>query len=182
MMKNIIFLIVLIMGSHLCISQTIRIEGKIVLGNENDKVLVIEKTKIILKQNGFEQIATVNNELGFSFEINSFEMIEITAIPKGIGNISGRSYTFKNIEMRESDTIKIDFPYSLTCKYDKSIENKTCPICKKQDEVIPISYGLISEESNKLLEGNNTNKYKSGGCVVSDCDPNWFCQRDKLDF
>jgi hypothetical protein len=181
-MKNVIFLIIFIIGSYFCVAQPIKIDGKIVLDNEDDKVLVIEKTKIILKQNGFEQITTVNNELGFSFEINNFDMIEITAIPKGIGNISGRSYTFKNIGMRESDTIKIDFPYSLTCKYDKSIENKTCPICKKQDQVIPISYGLISEESNKLLERGNATKYKTGGCVVSDCDPNWFCQRDKLDF
>jgi hypothetical protein len=41
-----------------------------------------------------------------------------------------------------------------------------------------------------VLQVNNVNKiilvgkeeYKSGGCMVSGCDPHWYCKRDKKKF
>jgi hypothetical protein len=84
------------------------------------------------------------------------------------------------------------------CPYQQK-NNKICPFCKKDDTVIPIVYGLIAEIKPKNEDENtiNTNglrmtsqdsgkskkkKYKSGGCVIRDCQPYWFCERDEKEF
>jgi hypothetical protein len=180
-MKNILYIILLTIGFTFCSAQTIKVDGKLILQNEDDRSLVIEQTKVVLEQNGIKQITSVNDELEFSFKIIGFEKIKITMIPQGVGMISSTSYSFKNTELRHNDSISIKIPYSLTCKYDKSKDNKTCPTCKKEDEVIPIAYGLIAEITKKGEE-KKEKKYKSGGCVTSDCDPNWYCKRDNLEF
>ncbi|MEY8847293.1 hypothetical protein AB9K26_00635 [Psychroserpens sp. XS_ASV72] len=180
-MKKHLISTTLIFGFICCYSQNIKVNGKILLENEDDRNNVIQKTKVILSQNGTEQSTKVNENLEFFFEIEGFNDIEVTFEPKGMGNISGRFYTFKNSELRKKDTISLKIPYSLTCKYDKSKDNKTCPTCEREDEVIPIAYGLIAEITKKGEE-KQEKKYKSGGCVISDCDPNWYCKRDNLEF
>src|ERR1051325_10097567 len=32
------------------------------------------------------------------------------------------------------------------CKYDASLNNKTCPVCHKSDKVVPQKYGIITTE------------------------------------
>ncbi len=56
---------------------------------------------------------------------------------------------------------------------------KTCPVCQKHDEVIPIIYG---EPRKRLFKDSLKGKVRLGGCVISDCDPNWFCKRDEKEF
>jgi hypothetical protein len=180
-MKQTLYILLLTFGFLFCSAQTVKVNGKLLLQNEDDRSLVIEKTKVVLEQNGIEQITKVNDSLEFYFEINGLDKIQITITPKGVGRVSGRFYKFKNTELRKNNTISIKIPYSLTCKYDKSKDNKTCPICKKEDEVTPISYGL-GAETTKKGEEKKEEKFKPGGCVVTDCDPNWFCKRDNLEF
>lgn len=181
-MKNIFYILFSIVGFTFCSAQTITIDGKLILQNEDDRNLVIEKTTIVLEQNGVKQVTKVNERLAFSFKINDSEKILITTVSKGIGSIAGRYYTLKNAELKKTDTISIKIPYALTCKYDKSKENKTCPVCKTDNEVIPISYGLTAEIIKEGEEVKNEKKYKPGGCTTSDCDPNWYCKRDNLEF
>ncbi len=180
-MKKQLSIILVIFGVICCSAQNIKVNGKILLENEDDRTNVIGKTKVVLEQNGTKQTAIVNDNLKFFFEIESLNDIKVTFEPKGIGSITGRLYTFKNTELRKKDTISLKLPYALTCKYDKSKDNRTCPTCKKEDEVIPISYGL-NIDITKKDEEKKEKKYKSGGCVVTDCDPNWYCKRDALDF
>ncbi|MCK8482289.1 hypothetical protein [Psychroserpens algicola] len=180
-MKKLLYLTFLTFGFVFCYSQEIKVNGKILLENKDDRENVIEKTKVHLEQNGIKQISIVNENLEFEFNINGFDKILITFEPVGVGSVSGRFYTFKNNTLRKNDTISLKIPYALTCKFDKSVNNKTCPTCKKEDEVIPISYGLIAEITKKDEE-KKEKKYKSGGCVTGDCDPNWYCKRDNLEF
>jgi len=81
---------------------------------------------------------------------------------------------FQNTYMTH-DTVNV-FDIHRFCKYDSSLKNKTCPICKKQDKVIPIAYGLLVSMKG---EGKT---FKAGGCNITYCDPNWYCKRDKLEF
>ncbi|TBW29949.1 carboxypeptidase-like regulatory domain-containing protein [Gramella sp. KN1008] len=71
--------------------------------------------------------------------------------------------------------ISILFPPE--CNFNHN--DMTCPVCNKKDEVIPIVYGLPREEIFKKAEEG---KVKLGGCVVSTCDPQWYCKRDKKSF
>lgn len=83
------------------------------------------------------------------------------------------------------------------CPYEKT-KNNRCPVCKKKDRVIPIIYGLIGEitysnENPNIIETNGIKiisdspiikkkRYKIGGCIISDCQPSWFCERDEKKF
>ena len=66
------------------------------------------------------------------------------------------------------------------CQYDKSLKNKTCPVCNKKDQSIPIVYGLMISTEDK--EDNKAEECYPGGCQISKCDPNWYCKRDKCKF
>ncbi len=81
------------------------------------------------------------------------------------------------------DTItrmRITFPKD--CSFNRHAINKTCPKCKKGDKVFSIFYGLPVFDEKGNVPGRPPEKYQPGGCMVSDCDPTWYCQRDKLEF
>jgi hypothetical protein len=78
--------------------------------------------------------------------------------------------------LKEFENQIIELPYFPTCKYDKTKNNRRCPTCKKKNKVIPIYYGLIGQI------GKKKSNFKSGGCVVTGRDPNWFCERDGTEF
>ncbi len=78
--------------------------------------------------------------------------------------------------------------YSVYCKYDKSAKDKKCPLCGREDNVIPIRYGLIAvivpKKGKHTLKNQNQviEEFFAGGCVVTYCDPNWYCKKDHLKF
>jgi len=64
------------------------------------------------------------------------------------------------------------------CQYDiMGLPN--CPICNRTDETIPILYG---EPTKKSLRRAKKGKIKLGGCLITHCDPHWYCKRDKISF
>ena len=81
------------------------------------------------------------------------------------------------IEVKPDSTTKLYFSYPYSCNYIKS--RNVCPVCSKTDEVIPIIYGEPTTESLKQAENGNA---KIAGCLISNCDPNWYCKRDKKEF
>ena len=58
---------------------------------------------------------------------------------------------------------------------DWKIKYKTCPVCKKKDKVIPITYGLPGKE---LMELSKSGEVILAGCVISTNSPRWYCKRD----
>ena len=61
------------------------------------------------------------------------------------------------------------------CKYESNWKNKRCPVCGKKNKVVPIRYGLL----DLRLDYRNG---EPGGCVITDCDPTWYCRTDSLKF
>jgi len=198
-MKKKLSLILFLFGFIFCFSQNGRIDGKLILEVEEDYELVAEKTKVILTIGNEEKTLTVDKNLEFSFTNLKSDSIRIRTEPHKIGlNIIISGF------LEANEHANINIPYSLTCKYNKSKNNKTCPICKKDDQTIPISYGLtkrINDEEVKKYKSNelivridstsngfikkNWSKKKesySGGCVITGCDPNWYCKRDDYKF
>lgn len=103
-----------------------------------------------------------------------------------IKNVPPGTYTLRVSALgypdRVLDSVKIDsyhpvemnILYPPECKYKDPI--MICPVCKKKDEVIPIVYGLPTQKTMKKAEKEEV---MLGGCVVSGCDPQWFCKRDE---
>ena len=87
-----------------------------------------------------------------------------------------------DIEITNGSLKSITILFPKNCGYNRRGRNNKCPSCKKSDKVIPISYGLpvplYDEQGNIIKEP----KHYSAGCDVSDCDPGWYCERNKLKF
>jgi len=60
-----------------------------------------------------------------------------------------------------------------------SKKSKICPLCHKNDKVIPIIYG---EPTSQIMEKAEKGEVKLGGCVMSKSNAKWYCKRDKVEF
>ena len=173
-----------------CFSQTVKLTGKLILKDTENYSKVFENTFIILKTSIKADSVKLDSDLRFSFENVKVEKVNIF--------ISPRSYptnTYYVLNLKQNETNHIEIPYSSVCPFGKNKSN-LCTVCGKNDKVLPIVYGLIARVSYRDKNGNPTDKngkiiskeesekvkYKSGGCVVSDCQPNWFCERDQTEF
>ncbi|MGH2667121.1 hypothetical protein [Flavobacterium sp.] len=145
-----------------------KINGKLILKDLDNKESVVKNTYIILKSKTQIDSVKVDENLSFTFENLKSDTLRIFISPK-----SYPVNKFYKFYLKEGEIKKLELPYSPTCPYGKS---NVCPICKKKDKVIPIVYGLMTEVKEKK------SKYKSGGCVVSDCQPSWYCERNKTEF
>ena len=76
-------------------------------------------------------------------------------------------------------SLNLSFEFPERCQYNLRGINKNCPKCHKTDKVLPVCYGLpIYNEKGEALGP----KCHIAGCIVSECDPAWYCNRDKLSF
>lgn len=97
-----------------------------------------------------------------------------------VDNMLNGDTTFTNIHITGDTSLVLD-TYKF-CPYDASVNDKTCPVCHKKNEVIPIRYGLIISIDGSEKNEEDGVTYLSGGCNVSNCDPHWYCKRDKKRF
>ncbi len=75
-----------------------------------------------------------------------------------------------NVVANEVTTLNLGLPIG-DCSGNKP---KNCPIDGSTSEVIPIIYGL---PGNKLMKKAERGKVRLGGCIVTGCDPQWYCER-----
>ena len=83
--------------------------------------------------------------------------------------------TVKGINIFSDTILHIQLVLPPYCIYDKHLKDKTCPICGKKNDVVPIVYGL---PIGKMDE----DKYYYAGCLVTACQPNWYCKHCKYKF
>jgi len=127
--------------SLMSIAQKGELNGQLVLDVPEDYKNVANKTKVFIEIDKKIDSTFVNDSLQFSFKNLDFGKANISFEPNSIPD---RIYI---IEIKRKNVKKIaKLSYSLTCKYDKSKEIKTCPICNKEDHVLPIYYGLIMDK------------------------------------
>lgn len=81
------------------------------------------------------------------------------------------------IKIFEDSTVFIRINLA-ACEYD-ILGGGVCPICKQTDEAIPIAYG---EPTSKSLKKAMKGKIMLGGCIISPCNPHWYCKRDRVSF
>lgn len=58
-------------------------------------------------------------------------------------------------------------------------KRKKCPKCKSNENVIKIVYGTPDFE---ILRADKEGKIRSGGCIVYDNSPNWYCKKCDYEF
>jgi RNA polymerase subunit RPABC4/transcription elongation factor Spt4 len=165
-MKKIGFLILLLFSVINIIAQNSILEGKLIVTNPEDLEIAKNEVQIYLISCEPDEFANVNDNLTFKFENIKAGDYELLFFPYAETN-----YLNRNIHIDSGETITIDVEYFYNCKYDVSKDNKTCPKCKKTNRVISTSHSFFYDKKSYSL-----------GCIKSDCEPNWYCKRDKLEF
>jgi hypothetical protein len=58
------------------------------------------------------------------------------------------------------------------------------PTCPKnhRDSIIPIHYGLITRRGNEFIKDKKAEKVKYGGCLITECDPQFYCKQHEIEF
>jgi len=92
--------------------------------------------------------------------------------------IGQRSKAFDSIYITTATVVEKDLLYPGPCifNYNKGFH----PTCLKghKDKIIPIFYGYPSKHSMKLAKKG---KIHLGGCIVSNCDPQYYCTIHELE-
>jgi len=166
--KPLLFLLLACGGSY-----AFTVEGVVVDGRKNTNVPFANVH--LLDSKMVEKCGTAADADGrFKF---------VNVVP-GVYSIKVASFgfgdtTFASIKIIEDTSLVLDI-YRF-CKYDDSSNDKTCPVCHKSDQVIPIQYGLpASEQKGKKKKGADDDFYPGG--ENTNCDPNWYCKRDQHKF
>jgi len=169
-MRNIITFILLIIFTD-SFSQNTQISGQITLSNyvteyKDLTILLIQKDSIIT--------GAVPNETGY------FKLIK--KVPNGnysikITQIATQDFVIDNVDIYDDKEINLNILYPGKCKYLKTKK----PKCTENhfDNIIPIVYGYPSKE---MGEKAKKEKIYLGGCLTSDCDPNYYCKIHKIRF
>lgn len=168
-------------------SQTSKLSLEIEILPELKNTLINEEIDISLFQKGkvtkticitSDRIIVLFDSLltsEFDFHLNSY--IKKRGFERDYTLYSG----FEKLYSDSTFSLKITFPKN--CQYNKNGENNICPKCKRSDKVIPILYGLrvpVFDENGNLKEIDPP--HFPGGCNVTNCDPAWYCKRNKLKF
>ncbi len=166
-MKQLIIILTILASSQFCFSQSGIIKGHVQNNNENEGL-------------AFANVFLDNTNIKTNTDSNGDFIID--NIPAGIYDlkisfIGFQDTTLTSIKVSNDTIIDLYIDYPPHCKYKQ--DDKTCPICKKKDKVIPIVYGLPGK---RLLKKAEKGKVKLGGCIITGCDPKWYCKRDKKEF
>ncbi len=185
--KNILTIIILIL-SIFCNAQNGKIVGKLIVKNSEEKEYLPKNIYAFLKSKKINDSILLNENFEFQFENLKADTINLSF---SVRNYPTNKYYI--IRLNENQIYKADIWICPICPYKNSEEKYECPKCGKKDKVIPIVYGLISNVYFVNKKGQKTDKngkiikkkekeYYAGGCVVSECQPNWYCGRDKTEF
>ena len=143
------------------------------LENPAEKKYLSEKIIVIVKQKEKIDTAVVDHNLNFAFQNVKSDSFGFRIVPPSKLPLSSIKYSSEN-------EIKVlEIGYSPVCKYSDSRIKTNCPTCDRKNQVVPIVYGLIMEIGTRK---NKKQKSKRGGCIVTDCQPNWYCKRDSTEF
>ena len=158
-MKNLIFLL---MFSSLY-SQTGTFKGHVLDRNDHIdfpgvSVEILQGNKTIAKtQTDYYGNFSFNN---LNFGAYQLKLAYVVYLP-----------LIQDLNFTTTDTI-FEFSYPEPCPESSNV----CPI-NSSDKLIPIVYGLPSK---KTFKESKRGKVKLGGCVVTMCDPKWYCKKHKI--
>lgn len=77
----------------------------------------------------------------------------------------------------QSKIFEVDIPDQKFYKIYQT--QKLCPVCSKQEAVVPIIYGFPSEQD---FRDGQEGKIYLGGCDIQQCQPKFHCKVNKFSF
>ncbi len=123
---------------------------------------------------GNEKIASIETQGGI-LKFKSSETAYYTLHMERHDSLKG----IDSILVRRGQQLVVNLTIRGPCLYDHPSDY--IPVCPKnhRNRIVPITYGLIFyTEKSKSKKG----KFYSGGCIVTDCDPQFFCKKHKISF
>jgi hypothetical protein len=161
MMKNLLFLFIFISGY----SQTANFTGHVIekkteTGFPGVTVELNQEGKVVYEtQTDFDGNYTIKN-------------VKLGAYEFKLKLIGYQDFVIKDFYISQNRALEFIFPNP--CK-------ESVKICPKNhtDKLIPIVYGMPGE---KLIKKAKKGKVMLGGCIVTDCDPKWYCKVHKIEF
>ena len=99
--------------------------------------------------------------------------------------ISGQGQTSvikDSIWVRQGQKLVLNFKIVGPCLYDHPAGY--IPTCPKNhtDSIIPIIYGLVATTIEWGTKNKKEVKARYAGCVVTDCDPQFYCKEHDIEF
>lgn len=87
-----------------------------------------------------------------------------------------------SIVVKDGQNLVLSFTFNGSCLYDHPANY--IPTCPKNhtDSIIQISYGLIATRGDTFIKDKKEMKVKYGGCVMTGCDPQFYCKEHDIDF
>lgn len=87
-----------------------------------------------------------------------------------------------SIVVKEGQNLALSFTFNGPCLYDHAANY--IPTCPKNhtDSIISISYGLIVTNCDTFIKDKKEMKVKYAGCVVTGCDPQFYCKEHDISF
>lgn len=87
-----------------------------------------------------------------------------------------------SIRITNGQSLILNIKMANLCLYDHP--KNYVPTCPKNhtDSIIPIVYGLIAERGNTYIKNMADEKVRYSGCLVTDCDPKFYCKLHKIEF
>jgi len=174
-MKTLIFtLFVFVYG---CVSaQTGSFTCKLIFDSPDDPNL--NELTIELKGTSIARFILLEKKTEFSTNNLQSDTISIH-----ISDLGCRDTVISNVVVKSGETTMLEVHFPSTCEYDKSVNDKTCPVCGKKDKSIPVEYGLLihkNKRAQRKFEKNPT--FYAAACEITCCNPHWYCKRDKKSF
>jgi len=158
---NIFFLI-----SFSVFSQSGQISGRLTLGSELKDIYGFQYFLIQLKKNDSVVKETFADSTGH-FELKNFKTGFYSLTIHQIGNRDG---IMDSLLISGDTTINLTYPAK--CKYVYTRGWKPRCIGGHTDSIIPISYGFPTK---KTMERAKRGLVRLGGCMVTGCDPHYYC-------
>lgn len=89
-----------------------------------------------------------------------------------IKNLFYRDYIMDSLKLSNDTTLNLNLGYPPPCEfiYKKGFHPKC--IGGHTDHIIPIVYGFPDQKTMKKAQQG---KIQLGGCMISDCDPHYYC-------
>lgn len=151
---------------------------------QNGKIKGIARNGVTFENSPFVNISLTKNIDKKIIQFTNSDTVgnfEFQNIPQGVYDlnfsfIGYSNYTYKNIAIHKDSTtyLLIQFP----CPNGTKSVKKKCPFGHR-DNIIPIIYGLPSEKSLKKADQG---KIELGGCIVTECDPKWYCKTHRIKY
>jgi hypothetical protein len=139
---------------------------------KRDSTLDFRYLTILLRQ--YKTIiagAIPDNKGGFMFD--NLKKVIYTLVVQQLGY---RDEITDSLSISSSKTTELNLAYPPPCRfvYEKGVMPKC--IAGHTDNIVPILYGLASEYSLKQAKKG---KIYLGGCMATECDPQYYCNTHK---